>query len=198
MSNKEPSIPESLKHFERVIRGKSYESAKRAMVAQVGSVNPREKFNDDVADAVFLRLQHVAQVGRYASEKELAYRQAKRLEGEGDVTLYRCAPPNSRLRPGDFAASTPREAGFYKHGINTIQAFTVKREDVIAVEGAMGGGHEFVLLPKGHVAVEPLVHFKSFRDFFEEVRASQDQKVQAAKAIAWLSQTRQKKTMPYA
>lgn len=184
-------VPAVLHHLIKLIHGKSYEAAKRAMVAQVGSIKPREKFDDDLADAIFLRLQQVAQVGRYTTQSELAYRNAIRLVGEGDVTLYRCAPPGAGIRPGDFAASSPHEAGFYKHGVNKIQAMSVRREDVVSVDGSMGGGKEYVLLPKGHVFPSPVEHFKSFRAFFEAIQHPLDpsprQEVKAAhEALAWL------------
>lgn len=166
-----PALPPELVFLARLVEGKSYGAAKRAIVAQVGSVEPREKFDDDVADAVFLRLQQVAQVGRYTSEADLAYRQAKRLEGAGTIILYRSAPPGAGIRPGDFAAGTSHEAGFYQHGVNTLQCVSVPRQDVLSVAGSMGGGAEYVLLPIGHVPAVATEHFVSLRSFLDMLRA---------------------------
>ena len=160
-------IAECLEPLARLVCGKGYEAAKRAVVAQVGSVARGERFPDDVADAVFLRLQRVAQIGQYTDEKALEYRGAKRLEGAGSIKLYRCAPPGVGIRPGDFAAGTKEEVGFYKHGKNVVQTSTVPRRDVIAVKGNCGGGQEYVLLPEGYVAPTPIEHYRSFRAFFD-------------------------------
>lgn len=164
-----PGVPELLQPLAKLIKGKSFDAAKRAIVAQVGSVGSREKFDDDVADSVFTRLQRTAQVGRYTDEADLAYRKAKRLEGDGDITIYRAAPKGGGLRPGDFAAGSKNEAGFYKHGTNVVQKFTVKRGDVIAVEGSSGGGQEYVYLPKDYKPTEPAVYFDSIREFYDTV-----------------------------
>lgn len=164
-------VPDVLKHLVRLVEGKGHEAAKRALALQVGSVESREKIPEAVADAVFLRLQQNAQVGRYTTKKELSYRRPERLQGEGTITVFRSAPPGATLRPGDFAADTRHEAGFYKHGINKVQAFTVPRQDVLKVESSMGGGQEYVLLPKGHVPTVPVEHFASFRAFFDAVHA---------------------------
>lgn len=194
-------IPPVLDNLVRLIAGKSFESGKRAVVSQVGSMAPREKAPDDLADAVFLRLQQNAQAGRYQSEKDLAHRKPMRLEGEGDITVYRCAPPGAKLRPGDFAASTAHEAGYYKHGWNKVQAFTVPRQDLIRVNGSLGGAQELVLLPKGHVPLVPMDHFATFRAFFEAVKArpeAQAEETKAAQALAWLDQVPVRKAAPRA
>lgn len=171
-SGPEP-VPACLSRLADLIRGKSFAAAKRAIVAQVGSVRPREQFDDDVADAVFLRLQRVAQVGAVASEAELAYRGARRLTGEGTITLYRAAPKGAGVRPGDFAAGTRAEAGFYKHGGNIVQAQRVPRGDVLAVEGSSGGGQEFVHLPEGYTAPTAAVFFDTFKAFFDAVGSAE-------------------------
>ncbi len=162
------AIPGILKPMASLIEGKGFEAAKRAIVAQVGSVGRSEKFDDDVADAVFMRLQRTAQVGRY-NESDVAYRKAKRLTGEGNITLYRAAPKGGGIRPGDFATDSKNEAGYYKHGSNVIQSAKVPRRDVIAVEGSSGGAQEYVYLPENHTPAKAVEHFKSFREFFDAV-----------------------------
>lgn len=165
-------IPDELKALARDVAGRSYESAKRLVVSKVGSVRRGERFDDDVADAVFLRLQRNAQVGRYASEEVLRGlgRNARRLEGEGDIELYRSAPPGAGIRPGDFVAGTAHEVGFYAHGGNVVHRMTVAREDVFGLDGSMGGGREYVYLPAGYVAPVPVEHFATFRAFYEAAR----------------------------
>lgn len=160
-----PAIPPALAALATLVRGKSFEAAKRAVVARVGSVQPRERFDDDVADAVFLRLQRVAQVGLNTDEAALAHRKARRLLGDGTITLYRAAPAGAGVRPGDFAAGSAHEAGFYRHSGNVIQSAEVPRSHVLVVEGSMGGGQEYVLLPPGHKAAEPEVHFADLKSF---------------------------------
>src|SRR6185437_2932301 len=127
------TIPPALAPLARAIQGKTYETAKRIIVSKTGSVRPHERFDDSLADAVFLRLQRVAQVGVYSSEavvKALG-RGAERLSGDGLITLYRSAPPGVGIRPGDFCTDDRHEAGFYKHGGNRIQMRKVPRADVI-------------------------------------------------------------------
>lgn len=136
MEDKVSQVPDVLRPLSSKIQGKKFDTAKRLIVAQVGSVDRGEKFDDDVADAVFIRLQRVAQVGTYTDESELAYRHAKRLDGEDVITVYRSAPKGSLLRPGDFASKNKHEAGFYTHGGNVIMPFKVKTCDLISVEGS--------------------------------------------------------------
>lgn len=167
----EDSIPEKIRPLADLISGKPFDAAKRHIVAQVGSVGRGEKFDDDVADAVFLRLQRNAQVGRYTDIADIAYRKPKRLEGDGEVTLYRAAPKGGGLRPGDFMAGTKNEAGYYKHGANVVQSFKVARRDVVAVEGSSGGGQEYVYLPDGYKVGEVAEYFGSFREFFDAVNS---------------------------
>lgn len=164
-------IPTELTRLAKEIRGRSYETAKRIIVAKVGSVNRGERFDDDVADAVFLRLQRNAQVGGNTSEKELmaSGRGAVRMTGDGSITLYRAAPKGAGIRPGDFTADTAHEAGFYRHGRNVVQSITVPMHDVIQVKGAMGDGREYVYLPRGYRAPEAKVFYNSFRAFFDDV-----------------------------
>jgi hypothetical protein len=87
--------------------------------------------------------------------------------GAGTVALYRAAPRGCPIRPGDFAADSAHEAGFYVHGGNVVQRMTVPRGDVFAVDGSSGGGREYVYLPRGYEAPEPVEHFTAFRDFFD-------------------------------
>lgn len=167
----ESEIPSVLSSLANEIRGKSYETAKRIVVSKVGSVARGERFDDDVADAVFLRLQRNAQVGANTSEPELmaSGRGAVRLTGDGTITLYRAAPKGSGIRPGDFTADTAAEAGFYRHGRNVVQSIIVPRHDVIAVKGAMGDGREYVYLPIGYEPAEPEVFFPSFKAFYDNI-----------------------------
>lgn len=164
-------IPPELASLAKEIAGLSYEAAKRAVVSKTGSVDADERFPDDVADAVFLRLQRNAQVGRYTEEDlQKLGRGAKRLSGDGTITLYRAAPRGTTIRPGDFTAASAHEAGFYTHGGNTIQSITVPRNDVFSVEGSVGGGQEFVYLPRGYVAPTPKEYFASFKDFYRRLK----------------------------
>jgi hypothetical protein len=167
MNQKIQTIPDDLHALATLVKGKSLTVAKRLIVAQVGCVARAEKFDDDVVDSVFSRLQHVAQVGRYTDEADLAYRRAKRLDGEGEMTVFRAAPKGAKLRPGDFTTGTRQEAGFYKHGTNVVQKFSSLKQDLLAIEGSVGGGQEYVFLPKGCKPAEVIVHFPTFRAFFE-------------------------------
>ena len=166
-------IPDWLGWLAREVRGRRWDSAKRAVVAKVGSVGRNERFGDDVADAVFLRVQENAQVGRYASEAAVLAlgRGARRLEGPGTITLYRCAPRGAGIRPGDFASDAAHEAGFYRHGGNVLHEATVPRDEVFQVEGTTGGGREYVHLPRGYVAPVPEVPFATFAAFYEAANA---------------------------
>jgi hypothetical protein len=167
----EQNIPDVLELLAKAIRGRSYETAKRIIVAKVGSVQPGERFADDVADAVFLRLQRNAQVGQNTSEIELQQlgRGAQRLSGTDPVTIYRAAPKGAGIRPGDFVADSTTEAGFYRHGGNVILKRVVARHDLIHLNGTMGGGQEYVYLPQDHVISTPVEHFGSFRAFYDAV-----------------------------
>ncbi len=134
-------IPKELAALAKEVSGKSYEAAKRLVVSKVGSVRRgAERFDDDVADAVFHRLQRNAQVGRYASEEVLRGlgRNARRLDGEGRIELFRSAPRGTGIRPGDFVADTAHEVGFYAHGGNVVHRLTVARADVFRLDGAAG------------------------------------------------------------
>lgn len=164
-------VPSILAPLAQEIRGKSYETAKRIVVSKVGSVSRGERFDDDVADAVFLRLQRNAQVGANTSEQELmaSGRGAVRMTGDEPITLYRAAPKGTGIRPGDFTADTAAEAGFYRHGRNVVQSIAVPRHDVIAVKGAMGNGREYVYLPADYQPPEPQVFFDSFKAFYDRV-----------------------------
>lgn len=177
----ETSIPDELRSLAKQIRGLSYEAAKRAVVAKTGSVKRGERFADDVADAVFMRLQRNSQVGQNTSEDELlrSGRGARRLDGDEPITLYRAAPKGTTIRPGDFTAGSAEEAGFYTHGGNRVQTLTVPRHDVISIDGAVGGGQEYVYLPIGYVAPAPVAYFGSFRAFYEATRDQSDQSVSA-------------------
>lgn len=163
------TVPPQLASLAREVRGLGWEAAKRLVVSKVGSVRRGERFDDDVADAVFLRLQQNAQVGRYASESELARlgRNARRLTGDGQITLFRSAPKGCGIRPGDFAAGTAHEAGFYRHGGNVVQSVNVPVDQVFQMDGSMGGGQEYVYLPRGYVPPQPKEWFGAFLDFFE-------------------------------
>lgn len=160
-------IPPFLRALAGEIRGRSYESAKRLVVLKVGGVGRNERFADDVADAVFLRIQRNAQAGSHDSEEAVHAlgRNARRLEGSGTVVLWRAAPRGAGIRPGDFAACSRREAGFYRHGGHVIQNATVEREDVLALDGSVGGGQEYVYLPRGHVPGPASEPFGSFAEF---------------------------------
>ena len=165
-------LPPVLARLSLEISNSSFERAKRKVVSKVGSVGRYDRFDDDVADAVFLRIQQNCQVGRYANEDDLmASRPGScRLEGEGSIVLYRASPPGTGIRPGDFAAGSRDEAGYYTHGGHTIQKMTVPRRDVIAVPGAVGTGQEYVLLPEGYVPPVPQVWFADFHSFWSAAR----------------------------
>lgn len=165
--------PPTLAHLATLIGGKSFETAKRIIVSQIGSVRSRERFDDDIADHVFLRLQRTSQVGQFASEDILVKlgRDARRLEGPGTILLYRNAPKGAGIRPGDFASDDKAECSYYKHGSNVIQSARLPREDVFVLRGSMGGGKEYVYLPAGYERPEPIVHFTSFREFYDAVAA---------------------------
>lgn len=167
-------FPECLGALARELDGRGWDAAKRLVVSKVGSVGRGERFDDDVADAVFLRLQENSQVGRYASESLLSSlgRNAVRLPGGGAIELFRAAPPGSGIRPGDFAAASAHEAGYYLHGGNKVQRATVPRVDVFSVDGSMGGEREYVHLPVGYVAPVPVVYFRNFRDFYSALHSA--------------------------
>jgi hypothetical protein len=163
------SIPPELRALANEIRGKSWQAAKRTIVSKTGSIRPRERFDDDLADAIFLRIQARAQAGLYNTEAIVngLGRNARRLEGPGKIKLYRAAPKGGGIRPGDFAAATPGEARNYAHGKNIVQSAVVPRVDVFAVDGSTGGDQEYIYLPRGHEPVEPVEHFDSFRSFYD-------------------------------
>lgn len=169
-------LPATLVDLARKLRGRSWEASKRLVVSRVGGVRPGERFADDVADAVFLRIQRTAQVGQYASEEALRTlgRNARRLEGEGTIRLYRCAPRGAGIRPGDFATDLPAEARYYAHGGHVLHALDVPRAEVFRVDGALGDGTEFVYLPRGHVAPEPKEFFPSFEAFWRAANPSHE------------------------
>lgn len=169
----ENDIPPALAALAAQVGKLGWEAAKRLVVSKVGSVRPGDRFAEDVADAVFLRLQRNAQVGRYAPESEVFNlgRDARRLSGDDLITLYRAAPKGAGIRPGDFVADTAAEAGFYRHGGNVVQSIKVSRNTVIEVRGSSGGDREFVYLPPGYVPPPPMEWFADFKSFFEAARA---------------------------
>jgi hypothetical protein len=169
MTESSTEIPAVLVPLAKEIRGLSYEAAKRKVVAKTGSVKPGERFADDVADAVFARVQRNAQVGS-TNLSDLRGRNPKRLQGDEPITLYRAAPKGATVRPGDFAAGTAHEAGFYTHGGHKIISTSVPRKDVIAVDGSSGGGQEYVYLPQGYVPPTPKEFFGSFREFYAKIQ----------------------------
>ena len=177
-STPENDIPPALAGLADQIQKLGWEAAKRLVVSKVGSIKSGERFSDDVADAVFLRLQQNSQVGRYAEEADIFRlgRDAHRLTGEGSITLYRAAPKGSGIRPGDFATDTAAEAGFYRHGGNVIHTVTIPKTAVIAVEGSSGGGQEFIYLPHDYTPPQPIEWFADFRSFFEATRPSPEAK----------------------
>ena len=166
------AIPSVMTSLADEIKGKSWETAKRLIVAKVGSVQRGERFDDDVADAVFLRVQRNAQIGRYGDEETIRRlgRDEKRLEGDEPMTLYRAAPRGAGIRPGDFCTTSKSEAGYYLHGGHTVQSRIVPRHDVIAVRGSMGDGQELIYLPVDYVEPEPRVYYDTFRDFYDSAQ----------------------------
>ena len=174
-------MPWALTDLAMQIGGCSPAVARRRIVARVGSVRSGETFDDEVVDAVFMRIQARSQVGAYDSEEVLRSlgRDARRLEGDGDVVLYRAAPPGTTIRPGDFAAADKSEAGFYRHGGHKIIKMTVPRSDVFALRGSCGGGQEYVYLPKDYERPDVAEFFGTFAAFYE-----------FAKELAHLSVTR--------
>jgi hypothetical protein len=167
------TIPQPLAWLAVDIQGKRWEAAKRIIVSKTGSIRPGEKFDDDLADTIFLRIQENSQVGRYASEDIINNlgRGAKRLDGPGKITLYRAAPKGGGIRPGDFATDQKSEAGYYKHGGHVIQTAVVPREDCFYVNGRNGDGNEYIYLPRGYEAPTPIVWFNSFADFYRVVNS---------------------------
>lgn len=171
-------FPQELSALAKDIGGKSYDAAKRAIVGKVGSVERGEKFDDDVADAVFQRLQRNVQVGAISSEADLPQgRDAKRLEGSAPRTVYR-ATEGETIRPGDYVAGSEHEAGFYTHGKNKVRSLIVPSSDLISVRGAIGGGEEFIYLPKGYKATLPKEHFKTFREFYDAVHSTKGEPIE--------------------
>jgi hypothetical protein len=161
-------IPSELTRLADKIKGKSYEAAKRIIANQVGSVKPGEKFSDDVADAIFKKLQRVSQRSPYATEEEIGKlgRDAKRLTGKEPMTVYR-GTGRAELRPGDFVAGTAGEARNYTHGGKSVREFSFPKEDFIAVKGSMGGDQEYVYLPKGYEPPAPIEHYGTLKDFHD-------------------------------
>lgn len=171
----ESALPQELSALAKDVKGKGYEAAKRAIVSKVGSVGRGEKFDDDVADAVFQRLQRNVQVGAISSEADLPQgRDAQRMEGSEPITVYR-ATEGATIRPGDYVANSEHEAGFYMHGKNRVRKLTVPQSDLISVRGAVGGGKEYIYLPKGYEAPTPKEHYKTFREFYDAVHRKVEQ-----------------------
>lgn len=165
----QPTLPDVMKRLAAQISTKTWDAAKRLIVSKVGSVQRGERFDDDVADAVFLRIQRTSQVGQYNSEEIVKglNRKARRLEGDDTITLYRAAPKGGGIRPGDFCSPSKDETGYYMHGGHVLLTKKVPSRDVIAVDGTLGGGQELVYLPVGHEAIDPVVFYPTFRDFYE-------------------------------
>lgn len=160
--------------------------ARRRVVSRVGFVQSRETFADDVVDAVFMRIQERSQVGAYDSEDAIMAlrRGAYRMEGDGDIVLYRAAPPGAEIRPGDFAAESRHEAGFYTHGGHKVIKMAVPRSDVFALHGSCGGGQEFIYLPKDYERPDVAEFFGNFATFYEFAKALSDLSMTKAKEAA--------------
>ena len=92
-------------------------------------------------------------------------REARRMEGDGEITLYRAAPKGEKIRPGDFATDSASEASFYKHGGHRIMKRSAPQKDVFCVRGSCGGGQEYIYLPTGHVRGPVSEFFGSFNEF---------------------------------
>jgi hypothetical protein len=138
------TLPKTLQNLGEEISGKSWETAKRIVVSKTGSVKRGEKFDDDLADAIFLRIQANSQRGQYDSEDDIwkLGRNARRLTGDHLITLYRAAPKGAGIRAGDFCASSKEEAGYYLHGGHVIHSIKIPPHDVIALDGKLGDGDE--------------------------------------------------------
>lgn len=162
-------MPKTLMDLAMQISACSPTVARRRIVSRVGSVRSGETFDDDLVDTIFLRLQARSQIGAYDDERVIMAlgRDARRLEGDGMIVLYRAAPPGSVIRPGDFAADSKEETGFYRHGGNRTIEMTVPRTDVFTLRGACGDGQEYIYLPKDYERPEVLEFFPDFRSFHQ-------------------------------
>jgi len=165
-------IPQDLLYLSKQADGVSYETFKRNLVRNIGSVDGKEKIPDDVAQSVFERLQKTAQRGEFGDEstlfKDVGGRNPQRLTGEETVTVYRATPVNN-LRAGDFVSPDKTEAGFYTSATKKIYPFEVKKSDLVSVEGSMGGGQELIYIPKGSRQGIAKEYFKTPKEFWESV-----------------------------
>jgi hypothetical protein len=164
-------IPESLTYLEKQAKGVSYETFKRNLVKNIGSVKAGEKISDDVAQSVWERLQKTAQRGEFGDEatlfKDMSGRNPKRLVGDEMVTVYRATPVN-KIRAGDFVSTSKNEAGFYTSETKKIYPFKVKKSDLVSMEGSMGGEQELIFIPKGSKQGTAVEYFKSPKDFWNK------------------------------
>lgn len=176
-------LPSVLLDLAKELSSRSRNSAVRHLVSRTGSVRREERFDDDVVDAVFLRIQSRSQHGLYDSEDVIMSlgREARRMEGDGEITLYRAAPKGVEIRPGDFATDSAGEASFYKHGGHRITKRRVPQKDVFCVRGSCGGGQEYIYLPPGHVRGPVSEFFGSFNEFFAFATDLAAYKVRAAR-----------------
>ena len=164
-----PAIPGELEGLANEIKGKSFDQAKRDIVSKVGTVEGKEIIPNDVANSVFSRLQKGAQVGEYTSEQEIMKlgRSAQRLTGDDTIKVYRATGRNN-IRPGDFVAGDVHEAGFYTKEGKNIKGFDIPKKDLISLKGSMGGGQEYIYLPKGYKPPEVKNYFNNFTDFYAQ------------------------------
>lgn len=171
---KAKSVPEQLSYLEKQASGVSYETFKRNLVKNIGSVERGEKISDDVAQSVFERLQKTAQRGEFGDEatlfKDMGGRNPKRLVGDETITVYRATPVN-KLRAGDFVSPDKTEAGFYTSETKKIYPFQIKKSDLVSMDGSMGGGQELIYIPKGSKQGVAVEFFKSPKEFFDAVNS---------------------------
>ena len=171
-------IPKELSYLSKQSEGVSYETFKRRLVSNIGSVQRGEKIPDDVAQSVFERLQKTAQRGEFGDEstlfKDVGGRNPKRLVGDETITVYR-ATPVKNLRAGDFVSQDKTEAGFYTSATKKIYPFDVKKSDLVSVEGSMGGGQELIYIPKGSKQGEAKGYFASPKEFWESTNKTRSQ-----------------------
>lgn len=164
-------VPAEMQHLANDAKKyKNIEDFKRSIVSKTGSVDEDELFDDDLVEAVFKRLQETSQIGRYADEGDIMRlgRNARRLEGNKPMTVHRAAP-GGKIRPGDMVTDLEGEARNYAHGDNKLITQNIPAKDLIAVDGSIGDGKEFIYLPSGYKAPEPKQYYKSFKDLHNEV-----------------------------
>lgn len=162
------TLPTTLQSLGKELSGKSWEAAKRIVVSKTGSVKRGERFDDDLADAIFLRIQANSQRGQYDREDDIGKlgRNARRLSGDHLITLYRAAPKGAGIRAGDFCSSSKEEAGYYLHGGHAIHIRKVPAHDIIALDGNLGDGDEMIYLPLDYSPVTPIEYYQTFHDFY--------------------------------